>query len=199
MGAAAVLAMGWAGSAAAQDPAPAAAPQQQQAGPARPPVDQTVRQVQETINAVLLTQAQGALRMSDDQFAAFFPKMHKLQMLRLSNQTARRQRIQELNRLTQPGAATPEATIGEKLKASDDLDARAESDERAAQADVDSILTTFQRARLRVLEENMERRTVQLISQLLAQGGRGTPDPQSQQPPAAPAGRVGRGGGLHKH
>jgi hypothetical protein len=61
------------------------------------------------------------------------------------------------------------------------------SDERAALAGVDAVLTTFQRARFRVFEENNEKEKVRLIATVMAEPGRG--------PSPVPPAKEKKGGG----
>jgi hypothetical protein len=155
-------------------PAPAGA-RGQRGGSAQPGVNPVaaLNQVQNMLDGAVLIRAQDALQLSDAQWQAFFPKMRELQQLRLQHQRSRVQLINALAQATKPGAAVDEATLTSRVKALDDLEAQMGTDERAALASVDSVLTVYQRARFRVFEENNEREKLRLLAKVMAGPGRG--------------------------
>jgi len=132
-----------------------------------------LNQVQNMLDGAVLVRAQDALQMSDAQWQAFVPKMRELQQLRLQHQRNRVQLINALAQATKPGEAVDEATLTSRVKALDDLEAQMGTDERAALAGVDSVLTVYQRARFRVFEENNEREKLRLLAKVMAAPGRG--------------------------
>ena len=173
-------------------PAPAGA-RAQGGGPAQPtgvnPVAPmaALNMVQDMLDGAMLVRARSVLQLSDAQWQAFVLKMRDLQALRRQHQHNHVQLINALNQATKPGASVDEATLTARVKALDDLETRMASDERAALAGVDSVLTVYQRARFRVLEENMEREKLSLLAKVMAEPGRGpAPDPG---PATKPSGR----------
>jgi hypothetical protein len=132
-----------------------------------------LNQVQDMLDGAVLVRAQDALQLSDPQWQAFWPKMRELQQLRRQHQRNRVQLINALNLATKPGASVDEATLTARVKALDDLEAQMGTDERAALAAVDSVLTVYQRARFRVFEENNEREKLRLLAKVMAAPGRG--------------------------
>jgi len=133
-----------------------------------------IRDVEDALDGRVLIQAQTALQLSDTQYQAFWPKMRQLQRVRRQHEQRHAMLINQLNQATKAGAPpVDEATLTARVKALDDLEASMVSDERTALADVDSVLTVFQRARFRVFEENMEREKLKLLVKVLATPGGG--------------------------
>lgn len=133
-----------------------------------------IRDVEDALDGRVLIQAQTALQLSDSQYQAFWPKMRELQRVRRQHEQRHAMLINQLNQATKAGAPpVDEATLTARVKALDDLEASMVSDERTALADVDSVLTVFQRARFRVFEENMEREKLKLLVKVLATPGGG--------------------------
>lgn len=149
--------------------------------------------VQTMLDGYVLKQAQPALQLTDTQWVAFFPKMDALQKLRREHQRIHNQLINQLNQAAPPPradvGAADEATIAARIKAVDDAEAQMVTDERAALAAVDSVLTVYQRARFRVFEENMEKEKIRLIGIVMA-------NPGNNPPAAVPA--PGKRGGGHR-
>jgi hypothetical protein len=133
------------------------------------------------LDGYVLKQAQTALQLSDTQWGAFLPRMDALQKLRRQHQRAHAQLISQLNQSAPPPrtGAPPadEATIAARVKAVDDLEAQMASDEHAALAAVDSVLTVYQRARFRVFEENMEKEKIRLLAIVMTGGTAAAPAP----------------------
>jgi hypothetical protein len=155
-------------------PAPAARAGQSGQRAAGQPVNQLVaiRDVEDALDGRVLIQAQTALQLSDSQYQAFWPKMRELQRIRRQHEQRHAVLINQLNQATKVGAPpVDEATLTARVKALDDLEASTVSDERTALADVDSVLTVFQRARFRVFEENMEKEKLKLLVKVLATPG----------------------------
>jgi hypothetical protein len=139
---------------------------------------QTIKGVENALDDLELLQAQANLGLSDSQYAAFFPKMSALLHLRQQHSTQRQALIVRLRNLTNPKPGTPpadEATLALRVKELDDLELAMAQKEHDALADVDSVLNVHQRAQLRVFEENIEQRKVQMLAKVLGGGGGGTP------------------------
>ncbi len=127
-----------------------------QAGPA---------EVQRLFDAYIVIRAQEALKLDDDQFTQFLPKLNALQQTRRRNEQAHNQLIAELARLTGPNVPFDEAQVRETLKALQDLSGRAAAELRKAYDAVDQALDVRQQARFRVFELQMERRKLDLVLQ----------------------------------
>lgn len=140
------------------------------------------REIQQMIDAYVVMQAQGALDLSDEQFPQFVTRLRPLQEARRRHQQGRNRLIQELNRLTPPrGGAADDALIKERLKALQDHETRSLGEIQKALEGLDQILTLRQQARLRVFEEQMERRKIDLLVRA-RQGARGMPPRVPKRP-----------------
>lgn len=153
-------------------PAVRASAQEPQSAPQRPPAQApateppqpTAAEVQVLFDAMVVVQAQRALSLTDAQYPQFVGRLKALQDTRRRNQRARSQIIQELARLTNPNNAAPdESQLRDKLKALDDLEAKAAAEIRKACENLDQVLDVRQRARFRVFEEQIERRKFQFL------------------------------------
>ncbi|MDE3154782.1 MAG: hypothetical protein KGN76_06745 [Acidobacteriota bacterium] len=164
--------------ASAQEP-PARTPQPQatRPGPRRMPPGGgpggvSPVEVQRLFDAYFLMQAQQALKISDAQYPQFLIKMRALLELRQKNQQERFRLVRELRDLTDPkGPQTSDAQIKEALQKLETFDAQAAQDLSKAYDAVDQVLDIRQQARLRVFEEQMERRKLELL--MRARAGRG--------------------------
>ena len=135
--------------------------------PALPPVGRgmTVMQLQQHFDAVVLRQAQDQLKLTDDQFGTFAPKLLRLQNVRRRMIQERRKAMADLNQLLQADAANDEA-ISLKVRAFDDVNRRGGEELIKAFQDLDGVLSPWQRGRFRVLEEQIERQKIQLLTKL---------------------------------
>lgn len=150
----AALAVPSGAAAAAQAPAPGAAPEELK--PA---------EVQRLFDAYVVVQAQEALRLTDDQYSRLLPKLRALQQIRRESQQARLRLIAELAALTNPkrDPAADESELHTRLSALQELDSRSAADLRRAYDEIDEVLDVRQQARFRVFEEQIERRKLQLL------------------------------------
>jgi hypothetical protein len=115
-----------------------------------------------------LLQAQQALQLTDEQYTEFIVRLKGLQNARRRHQQARMRSIQELRRLTDPKstAAPDETALRTALDTWNREDAAGTEEIRKAMAHLDEALDLRQRARLRVFEENLERRKLDLLSRV---------------------------------
>lgn len=117
--------------------------------------------------AYALLQAQNQLKLTDDQYAEFIVRLRGLQNVRRRHQQSRQRLIQDLRRLTNPqNANTDEGVIRTTLDALAREDATSQDEITKALAQVDEILDVRQRARFRLLEEQLERRKLELFSRV---------------------------------
>jgi hypothetical protein len=162
------------------------------------------REIQQMIDAYVLMQAQPTLSLTDEQFPRFVARLKALQDARRQHQVGRNRIIMELNRLSRPNAAPgqdatqpqrqdaaqaqrqdaaqaqrQDAAITQQLAALKDHDARWLAEIARASAALDEVLTPVQQARLRVFEEQMERRKLDLLMRA-RQAARGATRPPKQ-------------------
>jgi hypothetical protein len=198
----AIIAMALTGAVSAQTPGSQQPPPGQSVNTAkgqRPPgrtggrgalpelsANMTPQQLQAYIDAFLVVEAQRQLQLTDEQYGAFVPKLMRLQAVRRQHVMQRRRLLDDLNGLMNAEGTKDEA-LAEKVRALDDLPARANGELRKAYEEIDALLTPVQRAKLRMFEERLERRKIEMLGKLTPAGaGRGTP---------APAAAPKRGGG----
>jgi len=141
--------------------------------PALPPITPNMnqQQLQAYIDAYALVQAERELQLTDDQFPDFVRRLHRLQDVRRRHQMERRRIMGELNGVLQGGAqGGKDDAILERLRALDDVAQRALGEVGKAYAELDGVLTPWQRGRFRFFEEQLERRKIELLSKIGAGG-----------------------------
>lgn len=137
-------------------------------------------EVARLFEAYALMQAQETLALDEAQYARFVGRFRTLLDARRAHQARRARIVQDLARLTRPDAAPADDALRERIQALDDADAQARTEIAAALAGVDELLTVPQRARFRVLEDQLERRKWELMARA-RQGARG-PAGEGQPP-----------------
>jgi hypothetical protein len=120
-------------------------------------------EIQRMFDSYALIQAQDQLKISDDKFPQFLRRFKILQDTRRKNLQERFRIVQDLRRLSKD-AQPDEAQLKERLKALDDLDARAQAELAKAYDAINQMLDVRQQAQFRVFEENMENRKLALIT-----------------------------------
>jgi hypothetical protein len=121
--------------------------------------------------AYALLQAQNQLKLTDEQYADFIVRLRGLQNARRRHQQSRQRLIQDLRRLTNPqNANTDEQAIRTALDSLAREDAFAQDEITKALAQVDEVLDVRQRARFRLLEEQLERWKLDLLSRVRRPG-----------------------------
>jgi hypothetical protein len=124
----------------------------------------TPAEIQRLFEAYETMQAQDALHLTDAQYPMFLPRMKALQDARRRGTADRARLVASLARLTAPGAQSDESQIRAELKALDEAEARSRDEVRQATDALNQVLDVRQQARFRVLEEQMERRKVELLT-----------------------------------
>jgi hypothetical protein len=110
-----------------------------------------------------LSQAREELGLDQAQFERFSPKFSALQALRRQSLGARRTQLRELARLVGQTPPASEEVLGARLDAIDEEDRRARDEIRRAEDALDEVLTVAQRARLRLFDEELERKKLELM------------------------------------
>jgi hypothetical protein len=125
----------------------------------------TPGQLQDLLDAMVVMQAERDLRLSDEQFRQFLVRLRGLQGARRRGENQRNRLLMELRRLMQAAGGTPDETqVRERLKALDDSEAQSVAEIKQARTNLDQILDIRQQARFRLLEEQMERRKLELFA-----------------------------------
>jgi len=129
--------------------------------------------LQELMDAMVVVQAERDLELSAEQFPQFLTRLRGLQQIRRRSENQRNRSLMELRRLTQParqGANAPappppdDSQIRDRLKALDDAEAQASAEIKQARTSLEQILNVRQQARFRLLEEQVERRKLELFA-----------------------------------
>lgn len=138
-------------------------------GPGDRPAD-----VPRLFEAYFLMQAQRALGISDAEYPQFVAKMKAVLDLRRTTEQQRFALVRDLRQLTmQQNPEASEAQVGAALKKLKDFDVSSAAALKKASDALDAVLDVRQQARLRVFEEQMERRKLDLL--LRARSFRGQP------------------------
>jgi hypothetical protein len=162
--------------------------------PGEPPArgaEMSPAEIQKIFDGYVLAQVQGALGLSEQQFAQVVPRLKALQDTRRRHQQERGRLLFELQRLTRPGpgrgqgsaAGRPgseEGAIEERLTALQENDARFATDLRRAYDALDEVLDVRQRGRFRIFEEQIERKKLDLL--MRARQNPNRPMPRRQPP-----------------
>ena len=114
-------------------------------------------------DAYALVQAQDQLRLNDEQYSRFLVRFKSLQEVRRRSLQDHTRLIGELRRLLMQGQPD-EALLKDRMQELQDVDARAIAEVKKAYEGLDQVLDVKQQASLRVFEEQMERRKIELIT-----------------------------------
>ncbi len=117
-------------------------------------------------DAYTVMQAQEALGLDEAHFGTFVTRLRGLQEMRRRHLRDRARVMREMRQLLQtPGN---EAPLKEKLDALARLETTTRADEQKARDLVDDVLDVRQRARFRLLEQQLELRKLQLVNRARA-------------------------------
>lgn len=117
-------------------------------------------EIQQLFDAYVVMQAQQELQLTDEQFGSFLTRVRALQEVRRRGQMERIRGLQELRRLSPSGS---DDQIKAALKRLNELERKNAGEVAEAIEKVDDVLNLRQRARFRVMEEQMERRKLDLL------------------------------------
>jgi hypothetical protein len=131
------------------------------AAPDEPTV--TPFQLQRLFDSYALVQAQGFLRISDEQYAKLLPRFMALQDARRQALQQRMRVLNEVRRLL-ADPQTDEGQLKDRLKQLQDIESRGEAEAHKAYEAIDSVLDVRRQAQFRVFEEQMERRKLELVT-----------------------------------
>jgi DNA repair ATPase RecN len=153
-----------------------------QAGEMRP------AEIQKLFDAYLVIEAQQALQLSDQQYPQFLTRLRTLQDTRRRTMQERNQLMGQLQRITNPRLPKPadESEIKTRLTALQELESRTAAEMRKAYNALDEVLDVRQQGRFRVLEEQIERRKIELLIRARQQNrlNNGRPNqPAPKRPP----------------
>lgn len=122
----------------------------------------TPREVQAQFDAYVIAQAEGALQITEEQYPQFVRRVRALQMARRETRVRRNRLLGALAELARNREAD-EGRLATAIRALDDHD-RATLDAIArAYASLDEVLSPRQRARFRVLEDQLEQKKLEMV------------------------------------
>lgn len=132
--------------------------------PLERPADFSPAEIQRLFDAMLVADAQQALELTDKQFPDFLTRLRALQETRRSNLGQRLRLMADLQRLSNPrNPSVDDAALKQQLEALQELESRTAAELRRAYNAIDEVLDLRQQARFRVLEEQLERRKIELL------------------------------------
>jgi Spy/CpxP family protein refolding chaperone len=123
-------------------------------------------------DAMLITQAESFVGLTTDQFPAFVARVKRLQDTKIQQTRRFNKAFNELRQLVNtPGPGKPDdmdpkakdAAIEAKLKELDTIDAEGDAARAKALEAVNQLLTPVQRAKYRLLEDNLEKRKMDFL------------------------------------
>jgi len=121
-------------------------------------------ELQQLFDAYVMIQAQESLKLSESQYPQFLPRLKALQEVRRRHQMERTRIVQDLRRLVQgEGDAANRERVTERLTALKELETKSTAEVAQAVERLDEVLEPVQRAKLRILDEQMERRKLELL------------------------------------
>jgi hypothetical protein len=122
-------------------------------------------EIQRMFDDVVLRQARQRLALAPAQLEPFTIHLRALQMVRRRTVGERARLLGELARLSrQDAGSADESVLAARLEELDEFDARQGAELRRAYRELDATLTVTQRAQFRLLEEQLERRKLELIT-----------------------------------
>ena len=123
----------------------------------------TPNEIQRMFDAYALVQAQDQLKLNDDQYSRFLVRFKSLQEVRRRSLQEHTRLVAELRRLLMQGQVD-EGQLKDRMQALQEVDSRGVADVKKAYEGLDQVLDVKQQASLRVFEEQMERRKIELIT-----------------------------------
>lgn len=154
---------------------------QQPAGPENPNAPRPPLQgdaispadVQSMFDAMLLMDAERFIGLTPEQFPQFVQRVKKLQEAKVNQMRRHNKAFGELRAMSNPQTGrADDASIDAKLKELDQIEVESHAALTKALESLDQMLTPRQRARFRLLEDNLEKKKLEFITKA-RQPGRG--------------------------
>jgi hypothetical protein len=123
----------------------------------------TPRQVQAEFDKYAIDQAQDALQLSDEQYPPFVRHFGALQQARRQTRAQRTRLLTTITQLLRTRPSVDDGRIAAAVRAVDDHERATVAEIQRAYAAIDEVLTMRQRARFRVLEDQLEQRKVDML------------------------------------
>lgn len=151
----------------------------QQAPPAPPPgrreapLGLRADEVQQIVDGWEIATAEKTLELNDQQYVPFIQQLRKLQNGRRQQFMQRQRMLMSLRQTINQQPPADDAAIDARVKQFDDQERKLQQEMQTLHAAIDAVLTPRQRARFRVLQEQMERRKLEVLARAMRAGGAG--------------------------
>jgi len=123
----------------------------------------TPREIQAQFDAYVIAQAESALQITDDQYAPFVRRVRALQSARRDARVQRNRLLHALGQLLRARENADEAQLAAATRAIDEHERSTLAGVQKSYAAIDEILTPWQRARFRVLEDQLEQKKLDML------------------------------------
>ena len=123
----------------------------------------TPREIQLQFDAYVIAQAENVLQISEEQYPQFVRRVRALQMARREARMRRNRLIAQLAQLARNRDNADEARLAAATRAIDEHERAVPGEIAKAFASLDEVLTPWQRARFRVLEDQLEQKKLDMV------------------------------------
>lgn len=123
----------------------------------------TPREIQAQFDAYVIAQAESALQISEEQYPQFVRRVRALQAARREARMRRNRLLAQINQQLRAGEATDDAKLTAAARAVDEHERATLADVQKAYASIDEVLTPWQSARFRVLEDQLEQKKLDML------------------------------------
>ena len=130
-------------------------------------------EVQDVVDGWEMTTAERMLELSEQQYVPFIQNLRKLQEVRRRHLMQRQRVLGALRQATNQQPPLDDAALDVRLKQFDEFEKQSYQNIQTAQAALDAVLTVRQRARFRLVQEQIERQKLQLVARVMRAGGPG--------------------------
>lgn len=129
--------------------------------------------IQQMFDTMAIVEAERFLPLTAEQYPGFVQKLKRLQETKMQANRRRMKVMNELRALVSPQSmdTVPDNLIDAKLKELAAAEAEGPASIRKVEDELDATLSVRQRARLRMLEENVERRKIDFLTRVRQGGG----------------------------
>src|SRR5688500_6079217 len=123
----------------------------------------TPREIQAQFDAYFIGQAESVLQITDDQYGPFVRRVRTLQGVRREARVQRNRMLAQLAQMLRQRDSADEARLAAAIKAVDDHERNTTLEVQKAFTAIDEVLTPWQRARFRVLEDQLEQKKLEMV------------------------------------
>lgn len=128
-----------------------------------PPAGLSPREIQAQFDAYVVAQAEEALQITEDQYPQFVRRVRALQAARRQARIQRSRLLNELNGLVRTRDAVDDARLTAAVRAVDEQERNTLVEIQRAYAAIDEVLQPWQRARFRVIEDQLEQKKIEML------------------------------------